>query len=87
MIVHITQRGKVMFLPLNTHLGRSRTNTWPLGSQIINSHVTVCSLNFSSFKRSHLDSIEFGPHGQTNLQQAQNHMARMCECGESYEKG
>jgi hypothetical protein len=69
----------------NTHLSKWWINTWPKGSQIISLHVTVCFLNFTIFERSHLDSIGFGSHHQTNLWQAQNNLVGMCECWKSHD--
>ncbi len=88
MIVHTTWGGGIMFLPLNTHSNKSRTDTWAWSrAQIIDSHIMVCSSKILSFEISHWDSIEFGPHGQNFLRQTQSHMVGMCECRWSYDKG
>jgi hypothetical protein len=77
---------ELCFYHWNTHLNKSKIGTWPSRSRIINSHVIICSSNFSSFERSHLDSIEFRPHSQANLWQAQSYMVKTCESRESYDK-
>lgn len=79
MIIHTTWGGGVMFLPLNTHSNKSRTDTWAWSrSQIIDSHVMVCSSNFLSFEISHWYSIEFGPHTAKKIYD--KHKAICWEC-------
>jgi hypothetical protein len=86
-IVHMAQCGEAMLLPLKMHPSKQWFSTWPMKSQIINSHIIVCSLNFAIFGRSHLDSIEFGAHHQTNLWQAHNNLVGMYECWKSHNEG